>query len=195
MQFGCIPIGQNSSAKFACNVISQFTRANRAVSKTHKTQCAAGVSKVPCTFKQAPLLPRRKIMPLHSRRCLSRRKLLLWLELCKCRRALAQQMKMLSAGACRFFLSLTHGDFIYICGGGGGGGCDAGSGGGAFIYCNAQTHLVRLHPLNTLCRMPPPPTDQFTHSQQRAWLAAKCTERAPAAGSPFRRTPKCIHSD
>jgi hypothetical protein len=23
MQFGCIPIGQNSSAKFACNVISQ----------------------------------------------------------------------------------------------------------------------------------------------------------------------------
>jgi hypothetical protein len=37
---------------------------NITASKTHKTQCAAGVSKVPCTFKQAALSPRRKIMPL-----------------------------------------------------------------------------------------------------------------------------------
>lgn len=95
------------------------------------------------------------------------------LELCKC---LASQMKiMLSVGACRFFLSRAHGDFIYT------------RGGGAFIYCNAQTHLVLLHSLNKSARLQPSTNSLTPQPGSRP--------NAHRASAPLSDTPKCIHSD
>lgn len=161
-----------------------FPRANRTVSKTLKTQCAAGVSRVPCTFKLAPLSPRRKIMPLASQ-CLSRRKLLLYgLSYASVGARLPNKWKCSPPRRLPLLSLALHGDFIYTCGG---------AATAVVVHLFIVMHrrilsdCIHIHSTN-VCDAASVVRPIHSGSREPG------SRPNAAAGSPFRRTPKCIHS-